>query len=96
MGIIFLRNICTSCYTNVGNGKKTPFWHALGLNGRAPKDIALTIFEISKRNNWMVSQALVNDAWIRKINLAATFSFDNLPNSLTYDSSSTMCNFNMM
>jgi hypothetical protein len=35
----------------IGNGMKTPFWHAPWLNGRSPKDIAPTIFESSKRKN---------------------------------------------
>jgi hypothetical protein len=33
----------------LGNGKKTPFWFAPWLNGRAPKDVAPKIFEATKR-----------------------------------------------
>jgi hypothetical protein len=58
----------------LGNGKKTPFWLATWLNGRAPKDIAPKIFEFSKRMNWMVSQALTNAARIMDINFKGPFS----------------------
>jgi hypothetical protein len=51
----------------LGNGKKTPFWHAPWLDGRKPKDIAPLIFEASKRKNWPVFQALDDNAWIRKV-----------------------------
>jgi hypothetical protein len=30
----------------LGNGNKTPFWHAPWLEGRIPKDVAPNIFEV--------------------------------------------------
>jgi hypothetical protein len=60
------------------NGKKTHFWFAPWLNGRAPKHVAPKIFEVSKRKKWMVSQALANAAWIVNINFKAPFTEDHL------------------
>jgi hypothetical protein len=47
--------------------EKTPFWHAPWLDGRKPKDITPLIFEVSKRKNWPVFQALDDNAWIQKV-----------------------------
>jgi mannosylglycoprotein endo-beta-mannosidase len=62
----------------LGNGKKTPFWDAPWLNGRAPKDIAPKIFESSKRKKCKVDQAIVNGAWIANITIDNTFSETHL------------------
>jgi hypothetical protein len=62
----------------VGNGKKTPFWHAPWLGGRKPIDIAPLIFNSSKRKNWKVAQALNDRAWIAKIDLGKPFTADHL------------------
>jgi hypothetical protein len=62
MNIFYAATIIT-----LGNGCKTSFWHAPWLHGRAPKDIAPKLFESSKRKKWKVSQALLNDAWLSKI-----------------------------
>jgi hypothetical protein len=62
----------------LGNGKKTPFWHAPWLQGRKPIDIAPLIFVASKRKNWKVSQALCDDAWISKITLDNSFTEEHL------------------
>jgi hypothetical protein len=66
--------------TNItlGNGRKTPFWHAPWVNGRKPKDIAPRIFDICKRKKWMVNQALRNDEWISKLSGSATISIEHL------------------
>jgi hypothetical protein len=62
----------------IGNGRKTPFWHAPWLEGRAPIDIAPLIFEISKRKKVSVAQALLDGSWVRNINLEATFEWEHL------------------
>jgi hypothetical protein len=62
----------------LGNGCKTPFWHAAWLGGRKPKDVAPKIFELCKRKKWTVSQALHHDEWIRKLSTEATISIDHL------------------
>jgi hypothetical protein len=38
----------------VGNGAKTPFWHAPWIDGHAPIDISPLIFESSKRKKCTV------------------------------------------
>jgi hypothetical protein len=62
----------------LGNGRKTPFWHAPWHQGARPKDIAPTIYEICKRKNRKVAQALHDGEWIRKLSAEATDT------SLTY------------
>jgi hypothetical protein len=62
----------------LGNGRKTPFWHAPWVHGRKPKDIAPRIFDICKRKKWMVAQALHNDEWISKLSDSATISIEHL------------------
>ena len=34
---------------NIGNGKKTLFWHCSWLGGEAPKNLALHVLELAKR-----------------------------------------------
>lgn len=63
---------------SVGNGRKTPFWHAPWLQGRKPIDIAPLIFALSKRKNWNVFQALHGGAWIEKIALGPRFTLQHL------------------
>jgi hypothetical protein len=48
----------------VGNGRKTPFWHAPCLNGKKPIEIVPVIFTSSERKKWTFGQALRDDAWI--------------------------------
>jgi hypothetical protein len=43
-----------------------------------PKDIAPKIFELCKRKNWKVAQALHEDAWIKNLSTEATLSIDHL------------------
>jgi hypothetical protein len=43
-----------------------------------PKDIAPKIFEICKRKNWKVAQALHDGEWIRKLSAEATISIEHL------------------
>jgi hypothetical protein len=63
---------------SLGNGRKTPFWHAPWLNGCMPKDIAPKIFKLCKRKNWSVAHALHDDEWVRKLALDATTSIEHL------------------
>jgi hypothetical protein len=62
----------------LGNGCKTPFWHAPWLDGKMPKDIAPKIFEICKRKKRKVAQALHNDEWIKKLVGDVTLSIEHL------------------
>jgi hypothetical protein len=62
----------------LGNGRKTPFWHAPWLGGRAPIDIAPLIYDISKRKKCMVAKAIADGAWVDCINMDGNFSMDHL------------------
>jgi hypothetical protein len=62
----------------VGNGAKNTFWNEPWMDGKSPKDIAPLIFEVSKRKNWKVAQALFDGAWVKKINLEGHFSWEHL------------------
>jgi hypothetical protein len=62
----------------VGNGAKTLFWHAPLLDGKSPKDIAPLIYEVSKRKNWKVAQALLDGAWVMKIKLDGHITMEHL------------------
>jgi hypothetical protein len=68
----------TATIITVGNGKKTPFWHAPWLEGKRPIDIAPLVFAASKRKKWKVAQALHQNAWIQKIDFDQDFSFLHL------------------
>ena len=58
----------------VGNGLKTPFWHAPWLEGRKPKDIAPLIFECSSAKNCSVQKALLGADWVNKVRLDENFT----------------------
>ena len=58
----------------VGNGLKTPFWHAPWLEGRKPKDIAPLIFECSSAKNCSVQNALLGADWVNKVRLDENFT----------------------
>lgn len=62
----------------IGNGARAPFWESPWLNGRKPKDIAPLIFDVSKRKNWKVREALREGAWIGKIDMTTTFTADHV------------------
>jgi hypothetical protein len=62
----------------IGNGCKTPFWHAPWLHGKSPKDVASLIFASSKRKNWKVAQAMIDEAWVQKINIEGPVTSNHL------------------
>lgn len=62
----------------IGNGGKTPFWHAPWLQGRKPIKIAPLIFDLSKRKQWSVKLAMDDNAWIRSVRLVENFSMEHL------------------
>jgi hypothetical protein len=78
---------------SLGNGRKTPFWHAPWLNGLMPKDIAPKIFEICKRKNWSVAHALHEDEWITKLAIDATTSINFLTQFVQFELTSKGCTF---
>jgi hypothetical protein len=68
----------TATKITLGDGGKTPFWHAPWLQGRKPKDIAPKIFDLCKRKKWTVTQALHDNAWISRLSVEATISIEHL------------------
>jgi hypothetical protein len=52
----------------IGYGHIANFWHDPWLEWRKPKDIAPSIFAISKRKNVTVSKGICDDFWIVKLN----------------------------
>jgi hypothetical protein len=53
----------------IGNGKIASFWDSPWLNGSKHKDIAPLIYEASTRKKWKFHQALLANAWVRKIRM---------------------------
>jgi hypothetical protein len=51
----------------IGDGGIAKFWHTPWLEGRKPKDIAPSIFAISKRKNFTVNKGMQQKIWIFKI-----------------------------
>jgi hypothetical protein len=62
----------------IGDGRIASFWHAPWLDGVKPKDIAPSIFAISKRKNFTVNKGLHLDFWIDKIDTAGGISTNNI------------------
>lgn len=49
---------------NLGDGSKANFWTSARLQGHAPKDIAPTLYKVSKKKSSAVRNALLNNTWI--------------------------------
>jgi hypothetical protein len=54
--------------TTIGNGENISFWESAWLQGRRPRDIAPTVFSISRRKNRSLRAALLNSNWVRDLN----------------------------
>jgi hypothetical protein len=54
---------------SVGNGATDKFWESTWLQGESPKRIAPAIYKLSKKKKRSVQNALVNDNWIRDIDV---------------------------
>jgi len=52
----------------IGNGENISFWESAWLQGRRPRDIAPTVFSISRRKNRSLRAALLNSNWVRDLN----------------------------
>jgi len=53
----------------IGDGKRALFWSSAWLDGQRPCDVAPHLFAISRRKNRTLQQALLDNNWIRDINL---------------------------
>jgi hypothetical protein len=52
------------------------FWEASWINGRRTKDVALLIFEISKRKKCAVHRALEDNFWVSQVNTEVGLSLE--------------------
>jgi hypothetical protein len=60
----------------VGNGKNTPFWESMWLEGQAPKDLAPNLYNIAKFKHRILHTKLHYLNWIRnlqEINMVVKF-----------------------
>ena len=53
----------------MGKGERISFWENAWLQGRRPRDIAPAVYNISKRKNRSLREALVNNNWVRDLDL---------------------------
>jgi hypothetical protein len=67
----------------VGNGYKTPFWHAPWLYGRKPIDIAPLIYTSSMLKNWKVNAGMKYYAWVQKLKVGEDFTMEYLTQFFT-------------
>jgi hypothetical protein len=63
---------------SVGNGQRMPFWNALWLGGRKPKDISPLIYASSKEKKWKVHQGMNLNAWVGNISMDENFTMAHL------------------
>ena len=54
---------------SIGDGKRLSFWHDGWLQGQCPCDLAPSLYEISKRKQRTLHEALQNKNWMRDLNL---------------------------
>ena len=53
----------------VGNGERISFWENAWLHGRRPRDIAPAVYNISKKKNRSLREALANNNWVHDLDL---------------------------
>jgi hypothetical protein len=56
-----------STVMHVGDGKNTPFWESRWLNGLSPKDLAPTLYGLTRFKQISISTELHNLNWIRSL-----------------------------
>jgi hypothetical protein len=57
----------SSTTISVGNEKCTPFWEVRWLQGMAPKELAPSLFQVTKFKNRTIHAKLQNQSWIRNL-----------------------------
>ena len=62
----------------VGNGHVAKFWNSSWLDGMRPQDLAPGIFDLSRRKNCSVKQALTNNTWISHIDISNGLTIDHV------------------
>jgi hypothetical protein len=63
---------------HVGNGETTLFWHTPWLDGHKPKDIAPSIFKISKKKSFLVHKGLEQDFWTSNLSFVDGITVDHI------------------
>jgi hypothetical protein len=66
----------------IGDGRRASFWSSSWLRGATPKEIAPMIFEVSKRKNRCVQDALAGNKWIADI-VVDTFTIEHISQFIT-------------
>jgi hypothetical protein len=56
-----------STTVTIGDGKTAKFWHNSWLDGMAPRNIALHLFDLISRKNNSVSRELSREHWIKTL-----------------------------
>lgn len=56
-----------STIVTIGKGDKASFWHSSWINGQAPKYIAPTLFQKTKRKNVTLKKAMDENKWVSHI-----------------------------
>lgn len=54
-----------STVVSIGNGRRSEFWESSWLQGRAPRDIAPSLFRLAWRLHQSVCDDLLNNNWTR-------------------------------
>jgi len=67
---------CTT--THIGDGLRISFWHSAWARGRRPKDIAPSIYNASRKKNRSLSDAILDHAWVKDLNVSACLTVGHL------------------
>ena len=54
---------CTKVH--IGNGAKAKFWESCWLDGKAPRDVAPSLYKLAWRKNLTVKEQMINQSWTR-------------------------------
>ena len=53
----------------IGNGEKISFWNSAWIQGLRPKDLAPSVYKISKKKSRTVQEALFGNTWIKDLDI---------------------------
>ena len=62
----------------VGNGRTVRFWTSSWLGGLCPHDIAPCLYDLSRKKNSLVQQAMANNQWIANIDSSNGLSLEHI------------------
>jgi hypothetical protein len=61
---------------HIGNGENTLFWHTPWLDGHKSKDIAPSIFKISKKKSFSVCKGIEQEFWTLNLSFVDAITVD--------------------